>query len=164
MSAQTSFSNRLRRVVDRAGGVNAVAAAVGVSPDAVYGWLGGAQPYRRTVLKLCTKLGIAEEWLLHGNGDEEPAAHAQHGARESHRVSESEGETHAQDLAEMIHELAVTPRAFLAVAIARVREQFDEFIRRAEMRAADIHRALPHHDPQPVRYTSEKQTRKKSKP
>jgi len=128
-SSEEKFPFRLRKVADRAGGVNAVAAAVGVTPGAVYGWLGGAQPYRRTILKLCTKLGISEQWLIDGNGAEE--SHTMDSVREPSHTGEGVPATEA--------------------------EQFDDFMRRAEMRLI----ARP---PQPVRYNPPKPPGKKRKP
>ena len=46
----------------------ALAERVGVSQQAVGGWLRGSVPYPSTLNKLCLSLGVRRDWLLYGEG------------------------------------------------------------------------------------------------
>lgn len=158
MSAPSLFAARLRRVVDRAGGVNAVARAVDVSPGAVYGWLAGAQPYRRTILKLCAKLGVSEEWMLDGNGSEEPGhvsnQHGWRGEADTAHVGERTDESPAQELSQMLAEFDHVPPHYVTVALERIRQKFEDFMISAATRPPR----------EPVKYTPAKPAKKIPKP
>jgi DNA-binding transcriptional regulator YdaS (Cro superfamily) len=66
----TEFSERIRVLAEAAGGQRALARIIGVSPGAISGWLGTAQPYETTMRDIATKTGVPREWLKTGAGDE----------------------------------------------------------------------------------------------
>ena len=69
-SEKPAFADRLRRVVDRAGGIGEIARIAGVSTQSVYGWLAGSKPYRDRVTRISLALGVSEQWLWKGEGPE----------------------------------------------------------------------------------------------
>lgn len=46
-----------------------LAERVGVSQQAVGGWLRGSIPYPSTLNKICLTLGVRRDWLLYGEGE-----------------------------------------------------------------------------------------------
>jgi hypothetical protein len=60
----------------------------------------------------------------------------------------------AHRLAEMLRELSSTPHTFLPLAIARVRELFEEYMHAMQTRANN-------HSPAPVKYGTQKRNHRK---
>jgi len=142
-----TFSDRMRRVVDRAGGVADVARICGVRTQSVYGWLAGSKPYRERVTRLCVSLGISEQWLWDGSGQEELDEREQESTRmreEHYGVSSSSDSEIAASLAEAVLSFAQVPPAFSASALAEIASQYAEFRRRAEAKASRINGSRKH--------------------
>lgn len=135
-SEKTEFTERLRRVVDRAGGIGEVARIAGVSTQAVYGWLAGSKPYKDRATRICLALGISEKWLWKGEGPESDADDDRSVSREESRHSlERSDETELHEkLAEMINSFRDVPPAFVKNALSEISQHFVEFRRRAEIR------------------------------
>lgn len=148
-----ALTKRIARIVERAGGSSAVARRLGVTPPAVRAWTLGSTPYHENLAALCEQYHVNLEWLLTGHGDEE-ASYASHSNSLKESPPPVSHESKAERLAEMIHELASTPHTFLPLAIARVRELFEEYMHIMQGRANN-------HTSKPANYRT---PRKKSRP
>ena len=60
------FDVRIRLLMERVGGLRALAEQVGVSHPAVKLWLGGTIPHRKTLERICERCHVRREWLLDG--------------------------------------------------------------------------------------------------
>lgn len=145
-----AFTARLREVVERAGGAPVVAKACGVTKEAVYGWLSGSHPYPRTIARLCAKLGVSQTWLEDGTEGEAPGT----AVKVRPDVVELTDTELADELATLIGSFDVLPQAYEAMALASIAEHYNEFARRANLRAAARARvAMPNgnrpHKPRP---------------
>ena len=73
-----AFRNRLTQVIHSYGSVVALAAAVGVSDNAIYKWLAGrGQPSVGNLVALAKAARVSVEWLATGaeSAQSKPAAH-----------------------------------------------------------------------------------------
>ena len=132
------FSERMKRVVERAGSVADVARIAGVSTQSVYGWLAGSRPYRDRITRLCLHFGIREKWLWDGEGREEddhtsarvhePVAH--------YLPAPLSDDALASRLSDCILTEADCPPAFLAIALAEIDALYAEFRFRAAAKMA----------------------------
>jgi transcriptional regulator with XRE-family HTH domain len=151
-SQKDALTKRIARIVQRGGGASAVARRLGVTPPAVRAWTLGSTPYHQNLAALCEEFGVNLDWLLHGRGEEEADAPAPSNTfKES--PPDSHGESKAQRLSAMIHELDITPHSFLPLAIARVRELFEEYMHTMQNRVNG-------HGPAPVNYGSRKRNKR----
>jgi transcriptional regulator with XRE-family HTH domain len=148
-----ALTKRIARIVERAGGSSAVARRLGVTPPAVRAWTLGSTPYHENLAALCEAYRLNLDWLLTGHGDEENGfpSHS-NSLKESHATDS--GDMKAHRLAEMLRELSSTPHTFLPLAIARVRELFEEYMHAMQMRASN-------HSPTPVKYGTQKRNQRK---
>lgn len=144
-TSENAFLRRLRHVIDRAGGAYVVASIAGVSAPAVYGWLAGSVPYRRTITKICARLGVNEEWLLTGEGPEEPGSTLTI-REEPPKPSGMADDTLASALAEMIIMFDRVPTPFRHITLRQIDDRFADWRLRAEKMLS-----LPQ---EPVKYTA----------
>lgn len=148
MQQDAALTERLSHVIMRAGGPSAVARLLGVTPPAVSAWLRGSVPYTHHQIQLAEKLGISERWLRHGEGHEE----GEDNEPQSSRVKEPSTRQNstadlARSLAQKIIDFETTPVSFERIALAEIKQDVEEFLRRAQRRI-EIHNAKP------VRYSA----------
>ena len=136
-----TFTSRLSRVVENAGGANEVAKLAGCTSQAVYGWMAGSRPLQSRLVKLCGALGISRKWLETGEGDE-TLRQPQPSEAGGHMHEDTPGTKQTDELAETLAELILgfnsLPAAYEKIALSQIREHFAEFERRAMMRAAAL--------------------------
>src|SRR6185312_227159 len=66
---EEDFRRRLRLIMQQFGSVADLAAAVGVSDNAIYKWVSGrGQPGMASLVNLATAAGVSVEWLATGQG------------------------------------------------------------------------------------------------
>ena len=132
-----AFTQRLKRVIENAGGASEVAKLAGCTTQAVYGWEAGSRPLQSRLVKLCGALGISLRWLESGEGEED-RRHVEASLRtptmNEDTVGTKENATLAQTLAELITGFDDLPPAYEVMALKQIREHFAEFERRATMR------------------------------
>lgn len=68
---RSALASRIARLVEKAGGQRALSRALGVADGTVIGWLGGAEPYERTLAQIAERTGVSVAWLRDGQGNEE---------------------------------------------------------------------------------------------
>lgn len=142
---EKAVTTRLARIIHRGGGPSAVARRLGLTPPAVRAWTLGSIPYHQHLGALCEEYGVNLQWLLTGEGSEEVGFSEP--AKSLKESPASAGEAKAARLAEMICELDSTPPAFLGVVLARVREEFEDFMRTVQVRQTN-------HASPPVKYSA----------
>jgi len=68
VSKRTTLAERIQILVEKAGGQRALARLLDVAPGTVTGWIGGSEPYQRTIEQIAERTGVAIEWLRDGKG------------------------------------------------------------------------------------------------
>lgn len=141
MSTQkNTFAERMRRVVERSGGVPAIARIADVSTQSVYGWLAGSKPYRDRVTRIALALGISEHWLWTGEGSEteesETRMREEPTSAQSHAWAALDDGEIAERLSDMVRAFNEVPAAFAMDALSSINQTYAEFRRRSEARVA----------------------------
>ncbi|MCB9979265.1 MAG: helix-turn-helix transcriptional regulator [Rhodospirillales bacterium] len=68
---EDDFAQRVRKLVDEAGGQTALARKTGMSPGAIQRYLRGGDPTRAVLIRMAQVCGVSLEWLVYGR-DETP--------------------------------------------------------------------------------------------
>lgn len=71
MKEPDSLPGRIQKLVEILGSQRALARLADVRDGTVIGWLGGSQPYEKTLRKMADRLGVSIDWLRTGKGNEQ---------------------------------------------------------------------------------------------
>lgn len=70
MSKRSStLPERIAILVEKAGGQRPLARILGVADGTIIGWLGGSEPYQRTLSQIAERTGVNIDWLRDGVGE-----------------------------------------------------------------------------------------------